>query len=357
MIRVAVVGTGGIAKVHAEAIRHEAERAELVAAVDIREDAVADFAKLHAIPNAYTSLGTMLERERPDLVHICTPPHLHAGGSVQCLRAGAWVLCEKPLAVSLRELDTIAQAEAETGGFCSSVYQWRFGAGAQHLKRIVEAGDLGRALVGICQTVWYRDQAYYAVPWRGEWETEGGGCTMGHGIHAVDLFLWMFGPWAEVSAMIGTLDHEIKVEDVSLATVRFESGALGSIVNSVVSPRQESYLRLDFQKATVELRHLYDYRNEHWTFSVPDGVEAAELQNWRTVAPDAPTLHHAQTGHVLDCLEKGERPLTSGEGARETLEFIASLYKSALTGERVTRGSIGPGDPFYDAMNGSFANG
>ena len=78
MIRVAVVGTGGIAKVHAEAIRHEAERAELVAAVDIREDAVADFAKLHAIPNAYTSLGTMLERERPDLVHICTPPHLHA---------------------------------------------------------------------------------------------------------------------------------------------------------------------------------------------------------------------------------------------------------------------------------------
>ena len=259
--------------------------------------------------------------------------------------------------MSLRELDTIAQAETETGGFCSSVYQWRFGAGAQHLKRLIEAGDLGRALVGVCQTVWYRDHAYYAVPWRGGWETEGGGCTMGHGIHAIDLFLWTFGPWAEVSAMIGTLDHKIEVEDASLATVRFESGALGSVVTSVVSPRQESYLRLDFQKATVELKHLYDYRNEHWTFSGLGGAEGEDVQSWRTMPPDAPTLHHAQTSHLLDCLETGERPLTSGAGARETLEFIASLYKSALTGERVTRGSVRPGDPFYDAMNGSFANG
>lgn len=360
MIRTAIIGTGGIAKVHVEAIKHEAERAELVAAVDIREGAVADFAELYAIPAAYTSLGTMLEREQPELVHICTPPYLHAEQSVQCLRSGAWVLCEKPLTVSLRELGAIAVAEAETGNFCSSVYQWRFGAGAKHLKGLVEAGDLGRALVGVCQTTWYRDHAYYAVPWRGGWETEGGGCTMGHGIHAMDLLLWMFGPWREVSAMLGTLDHQIDVEDVSLATVRFESGALGSVVNSVVSPRQESYLRLDFQKATVELEHLYSYRNEHWTFNVPGGVEGEELQElqrWRTISPDAPTLHHAQTSHVLDCLERGERPLTSGVGAGETLEFIASLYKSALTGERVTRGSIRPSDPFYDAMNGGVVNG
>ncbi len=351
-LRAAIVGTGGIAHVHAEALLHERERVELVAAADVNQQAAAAFAGKYGIPETYTDTHEMLARETPDLVHICTPPQLHAELTVACLEGGAWVLCEKPLVASLEQLDLIADAEARTGNFCSSVYQWRFGSGAQHLKKLIDAGALGRALLGLCQTTWFRDDAYYAVPWRGTWASELGGCTMGHGIHAIDLFLWLYGPWHNVTAKIGTLDHDIEVEDVSLALVEFENGALGSVVTSVVSPRQESYLRLDFQRATVELEHLHNFRNSDWTFTRPEG--APDDSEWQ-LPVEAPTLHHAQVSYMVACFRQGTRPLTSGQGARQTLEFIASLYKSALTGRTVARGSIGVGDPFYGAMNGRMA--
>ena len=352
--RVALIGTGAIASSHVEALAHE-PRAELVAAVDINRDAVTAFAEAHQIAS-YTDVAEMLGAEKPELVHVCTPPQLHAALSIQCMEAGAWVLCEKPLAASLSEIDAIAAAEARTGCYTSSVYQWRFGAGGGHLKHLIDSGELGRPLLGLCQTTWYRDDAYYAAPWRGTWASELGGCSMGHGIHAMDFFLWLFGPWAEVTGQIDHLNHDIEVEDVSLALVRFENGAMGSIVNSVVSPRQESYIRMDFTEATAELRHLYAYGNKDWTYSVFEGSSRSEqLERWRQLPEDFPSLHTGQVSHILDCMEQNERPVTSGAGARMTLEFIASLYKSALTGQRVARGSITPDDPFYGAMNGGMS--
>jgi predicted dehydrogenase len=90
----------------------------------------------------------MLE-EALDLVHVCTPPQSHREVSVQCMEAGAWVLCEKPLCASLEEMDAVEAAERATGKFCSSVYQWRFGSGARHLKALISSGELGRPLAGL----------------------------------------------------------------------------------------------------------------------------------------------------------------------------------------------------------------
>ncbi len=356
-VRVAVVGTGGIAHSHVAALNRVGDRARVVAAVDVDRARVTAFRDRYDIPAVHTEMDEMLSTERPDLVHICTPPGTHSDLSVRCMEAGAWVLCEKPLCGSLAELDRIRSAEERTGTYCSSVYQWRFGSGAQHLKGLIDSQAMGRALVGICETTWYRDHAYYQVPWRGKWATELGGPTMGHGIHAMDLFLWLMGDWQEVSAMIGTLDRDIEVEDVSMATVRFQSGAMGSIVNSVLSPRQETFLRMDFQGATVELKGLYGYSNANWTYSAPDGADEAQLARWRDIPADVPSSHLAQVEATLDSLERGERPLASGEEARRTIEFITALYKSAATGWTVSRGSIGPGDPFYDHVGGTLAQG
>jgi predicted dehydrogenase len=212
---------------------------------------------------------------------------------------------------------------------------------------------MGRPLVGVCQTLWYRDLAYYQVPWRGKWSTEIGGPTVGHGIHLTDLFLWLMGEWQELQAMTGTLDRPIEVEDVSMALVRFENGALGSITNSVLSPRQETYLRLDFQRSTVEVNALYSYTNANWRFSIPENAPYAdELARWRTIENDQPGSHASQLALLLDSMERNERPLVSGPEARRILEFIASLYKSASSAQPVQRGSITSDDPYYYAMNG-----
>lgn len=351
--RVALIGTGGISAKHAQTLQNEVNDAEIIAAVDVREEAVKSFGERFNIAAQYTDVAEMLAQEKPDIVHICTPPNLHTELSIQALEAGSWVLCEKPLAASLKELDEIAAAEERTGRYCSSVYQWRFGEGAQHLKGLVDAGSMGNPMIGICQTTWYRDDAYYAVPWRGTWESELGGCSMGHGIHAMDLFLWLYGPWSEVTGKIATMDHDIEVEDVSMALVQFENGAMGNMINSVVSPRQESYIRMDFQESTVELSHLYSYKNADWKYSIFDSsTKQEELKKWATLADEERGIFGSQVRHHLDCFEQNKRPLTSGEGARMTLEFITSMYKSAMIGETVKRGSIVAGDPFYVAMNG-----
>jgi predicted dehydrogenase len=296
----------------------------------------------------------MLSSEHPNLVHLCTPPALHCAQAIDCLEAGAWVYCEKPLCASLAEFDQITSAEARTGRYVSTVFQWRFGSAARHLKRLMDTGELGRPLVGVCNTLWYRGPAYYQVPWRGRWATEIGGPTVGLGIHLTDLLLWLMAEWREVSAMAATLDRPIEVEDVSMALVRFDNGAVVSISNSALSPRQETYLRLDFQRATVECTALYRYTNANWRYSIPDGSpDEAALKRWQTIEQDVMGSHDVQLAELLDSMDRNERPWVSGAEARRILEFIASLYKSTFTGQVVQHGSITPEDPFYHAMNGA----
>jgi len=147
--KIALIGTGGIAYTHVEALGYLTARATLTAAVDINKEAVENFSNTYNIPNSYTDVAEMLKTEKPDLVHICTPPQSHKDLSIQCMEAGAWVLCEKPLAMSLQEVEAIANAEKQTGNYTASVYQWRFGTGGQHLKNLVDSGQLGRSLLGL----------------------------------------------------------------------------------------------------------------------------------------------------------------------------------------------------------------
>lgn len=353
-IKVAIVGTGGIANTHAVALADLRDRARLVAVADVDEPRAQEFARKFDVSAAYGDVLAMLREQQPDLVHVCTPPSTHRDLVISALQAGASVLCEKPLCGSLSDLDQIEEAQFQTGKWCAGVFQWRFGSGGQHLKKQIAAQSLGRILVGICQTTWYRDHAYYAVPWRGKWSTELGGPTMGHGIHAMDFFLWLMGEWQEVGAMIGTLDRDIAVEDVSLANVRFKSGAMGSVINSVLSPRQETYLRFDFQQASIELTGLYGYSNENWRYTMVSQDGAGELA---TPPSDVPSSHKAQIEAVLDALERNEPlPVTTQE-IRPTLEFLTCLYKAASLGKTVQQGSVVPGDPFYEHVGGTFAVG
>ncbi|MGW5640234.1 Gfo/Idh/MocA family protein, partial [Streptomyces sp. NPDC003832] len=287
-----------------------------------------------------------------DLVLIGTPPALHREQTIAALRAGAWVLCEKPLTLSLAEYDDIAAAEEESGRYASVIFQHRYGSGAEQARRLIGSGELGAPRVAHCQTTWYRDTAYYAVPWRGRWASEGGGPTMGHGIHQYDLLLHLLGEWEEIRAMTARLVHDTESEDVSTALVRFTGGALATVVNSVLSPQETSRIRIDCADATVELTHLYGHRNEDWVYTPAPHVAADRADAWRTPATDVPSSHTAQLGGLLDAYDAGVRPPGSGPEARATLEFAAALYKSAFTGLPVRSGEITPGDRFYTAMHG-----
>lgn len=351
--RIALIGTGGIATAHVAAVRDQGAQAELVAAVDLDATRLDAFCDTHGIGERYTDVEKMLQTVQPEVVMIATPPYTHCELAIQSMAAGAWVLCEKPLCASLAEMDRIEAAEQAHGVYCSSVFQWRFGSGGAHLRGLIQSGALGKPLVGTVLITWYRGEAYYAVPWRGKWRTELGGTTVTHAIHAIDFTLWLLGEWREVRAMTGTLDRDIEVEDVAMALVRLENGAMLNMTSSVLSPRQASYLRYDFQKASVEVNTLYGYENEDWRFSIAEGAPyAQELTEWQQLPAPRPATHGSQLTDFLASKAQGMRPAASGADVRGTLEFLAALYKAAHTGQPVQRGDITPDDSYYHGFGG-----
>lgn len=355
-VRVGIVGGGGIAGAHVRALRAAAKEAgrpsEIVGVADVDTDRARAFVERHELnAEAYDDVSRMLTACAPDIVHICTPPGGHAEQAVTCLESGAWVLCEKPACLSLAELDRIEAAARKSGAYFSVVCQHRFGAGGKHVKRLLDDEALGRPFVGLCVTAWYRDHAYYSVPWRGNWETEGGGPTMGHGIHQMDLLAHLLGDWEEIEALAARLDRPVETEDVSLAHVRFANGSLASIVNSVLSPREESYIRIDCEKATVELRHLYGYQGSDWQVTPAREVPEDVARQWSFPEPDVPSSHTAQVVDLLASFASGEAPAASGASARRTIELITALYCSAAVGRRVHRTELTENNPFYERLN------
>lgn len=349
--RIAIVGTGGIAASHARAVTALAERAELVAAVDVDLDRAKTFADTWNIPATYPSLTDLLATDRVDLVHLCTPPNSHVPLAVECLAADVDVYMEKPPTLSLDEFDKLVEAEEKSSAQVACVFQHRFGSGAVRLRQLLDDGVLGRPLLALCNTVWYRDDAYFEVPWRGTFDVEGGGPTMGHGIHQYDLLLSILGPWEKVIALAARQARPTQTEDVSMALVTFENGAVASVVNSLVSARQTSQLRFDCENATVELEHLYGYNNPDWTITPAPGHEEI-ADAWSADLPDVPSGHTAQLAAILDAKAAGKpTPVTLAE-ARNTLELAAAIYASAFTDKPIRRGELAHGTPYAERMGG-----
>lgn len=349
-LRVAIIGTGGIAHAHADALSTQ-ENVELAVAVDLDPGRSEEFAAKWSMQRTAPDLRTAAASGELHLVVICTPPASHMGLALEALAMDLHVVIEKPPALSLEQMKTLIKAEGASRGSVSCVFQHRFGSGAQRVLALHEAGRLGRPLVATCNTLWFRNQAYFDVPWRGLWDVEGGGPTMGHGIHQFDLLVHLFGPWQEVTAFASRLARKTDTEDVSAGVVRFESGAIATVVNSVISPRETSQLRLDFEHATLELEHLYGYDNDHWTLTpAPGSEELAEL--WAAPEANIPSGHSAQYSVILNQLKAGEVPPVSLAGAYPTMELAAAIYASSITGKTIRKGEINEGHAFFTRMDG-----
>ncbi len=245
-----------------------------------------------------------------------------------------------------------SRVREETGVPVFTVFQHRFGAAAQRLMALVRSGALGRPLVATCETLWFRPDDYWDVPWRGRWDVEGGGPTMGHGIHQFDLLLAVLGPWSTVSAFAARQTRPTDTEDVSIALARFENGALATVVNSLVSPRETSRLRFDFEHATVEVEHLYGYTFDDWTFTPAPGREDLQEAWTAGIATGSTSGHRDQIEAILDAFAAGTPAAVDLPEARRTLEFAAATYASAFRGTVVAAGELAADDPFVQSMSG-----
>lgn len=347
-VGVGIIGAGGISREHLRAYQAWPEQCRVVAVADVVEQRARDLARQAGCDSWYTDYRALLERRDVELVSVCTPPYLHAAITVEALQAGKHVLVEKPMAASLEECDAMIAAADGSRRLLSVVFQNRFHPDYWRMKALVDSGELGPILFGKCETVWYRGRNYYDVPWRGTWETECGGAVINHAIHAIDAFLWMMGEVSTVLAQVDTLAHDIEVEDLGMAILRFRSGALGQVLGTVDGHRDYVALEINGERAAVALPWQVAAKcPDPHGFPLADEALVERLEAMaRAVAVPPGAGHAAQVGDVLRAIRTGGRPVVDGREGRRSIEVVTAIYESAATGTAVTL-PLAASDPFY----------
>ena len=328
--RVAVVGCG-IGRAHIKegyaALPHLFEVRALCASSEKRLIPVADE---FGIAHRSTSFEEVIHLPDVDIVDICTPPSLHFSQIKQALAAGKEVICEKPLVGSLAQLDALIEAESHSTGRVLPIFQYRYGNGVQKAKHIIDLGLAGKAYLASVETAWQRGANYYAVPWRGRFESELGGVLLTHAIHAHDMLTYLLGDIDSVFARTATRVNAIEVEDCAVASLVMKNGALASLSATLGSAKEISRLRFCFEHVTFESSLApYAPGNDPWHI-IPASADAKiridkALHKWR----DRPTGFAGLLTDYHYALEaKTPLPITLYD-ARRSLELISALYDSS----------------------------
>ncbi|CAG7643412.1 Gfo/Idh/MocA family protein [Paenibacillus allorhizosphaerae] len=349
MLKVAIIGSGAISSAHIDAYLKFPDRCRIVAISDIYADKAQARIDRYQLSAAVVQDYKELLSMDIDLVSVCTPPYTHAPIAIDFLNAGKHVIVEKPMASSLQECDEMNDAARKNGKILSVIAQNRYKAPMMKLKAVLDSGLAGPIVHAQVDSFWWRGHCYYDLWWRGTWEKEGGGCTLNHAVHHIDAFLWMMGFPQEVQAFMSNVAHNnAEVEDLSIAMLRYPSGALAQITSSVVHHGEEQQLVFQGTKARVSAPwKLTASDSKPNGFPEPNGALEKEIRQFYDGLPQlAYEGHQGQIDNVLMAIETGAPVLIDGISGRSTLELIVGIYKSASTGEKVVF-PIRQDDPFY----------
>lgn len=329
----AIVGTGVISAIHADAIG-KIENARLVAACDVDAERARRFARQYGI-RGYGDLAELLADPAVEIVCICTPSGLREGIAVQAAEAGKHIICEKPVEIDLARIDRMIAACEANGVTMTGIFNYRFNRAYRKIKETIAEGKLGRLVLGDVYVKWYRSDEYYGTAgWRGTWRLDGGGALMNQSIHFVDLIQWLMGPVAEVKAFAATRLHPIEVEDTVTACLKFESGALGVIEGTTAAyPGLSDRIELHGSKGCilVENGNIKRWEVEDCPLS---GDELAGLNRMAIGTSREPMamdsdMHRQQIEATLRSIASGLPVELDGREARKAVELIQRIYRSA----------------------------
>jgi len=338
----AIVGTGMIAGYHAQAIRQTAG-ARLVGVVSRSPEKGAAFATRHEVPVVTSTVEEMVARADVHVVNVTTPSGAHLDPALTSIRAGKHVMIEKPLEVTPARADQILRAAEEHRTLVGAIFQGRFGAGAERVKAAIDAGRFGRLVLASAAVKWFRAPEYYATPWKGRWDLDGGGALMNQAIHGVDLLQWFAGLPAEVTGWITRRVHTgIEADDTTVASLRFPSGALGTIEATTATwPGWSRRIELCGEHGAVCLE---DDHIARWDFARAepgdDAVRAAPrdaaLGSGAGAAGGISIAGHLfQIRDFVAAVSEGRPPAIDGREGRKAVALVHAIYESAKQGVTV----------------------
>lgn len=346
----ALIGCGVISTRHAEEIA-TIEGAELVAVADVDRDKAKALSARFSV-DWYVDYQEMLKRDDVDVVNILTPSGMHAEMASDAARAGKHVVVEKPMDIHLHKAKAMVQACRDAGVKLSIISQHLFDRSTIRVKEEIEQGSLGNMVLGQAAIHWYRSQEYYdSGDWRGTWALDGGGVLMNQGIHTIDILQHLMGSVESVYAHTATLAHErIEVEDVAVATLKFQNGALGTIVGTTSAyPGFSARLELFGTNGSAIinndiLTHLY-IRKEGEQGAMYGRGPAENLADISSASESAGASsepaaisgfsHRIQILDMINAIHEDREPFINGEKGLKPLEIVLAIYKSAETGQPV----------------------
>ncbi|MEY3663858.1 MAG: hypothetical protein RLZZ153_40 [Pseudomonadota bacterium] len=335
-IRMALVGCGRIAANHFGAMEQHAQDIEIVDVCDVDPTAL-EKAVARTGAKGHASLTQMLKSTTADTVVLTSPSGLHPEQAVEVARSGRHVITEKPMATRWHDGLRMVKACDDAGVRLLVVKQNRRNATLQLLKRAVEQKRFGRIYMVNINVFWTRPQDYYdSAKWRGTWEFDGG-AFMNQASHYVDLLDWLIGPIESMQAYTATLARDIEVEDSGVLSIRWRSGALGSMnVTMLTYPRNlEGSITILGEKGTVRVGGVAVNEIQHWEFAdkLPEdeNIASASYQTTSVYGHGHPLYYE----NVVKVMRGQAEPETDGREGLKSLEVLVAAYLAARDGKRV----------------------
>lgn len=343
-VRVGIIGCGSISLVHTAAYQ-KLEDVELTACADINFERAKAYAQEHGFARAYPGAEEMMAAEQLDAVSVCTWNNGHMPCSIAALRAGANVLCEKPLAMNTAQAQQMIDVARETGKLLMVGFVRRFGANAELIKTRVDAGDFGElyyAKTGCLRRVgnpggWFSDK-----------QRSGGGPLIDLGVHMIDLVRYLMGKPKAVSVsgstfaklgaranVRGVVQYKSRdwssfndVEDMAVGLVRFDNGATMFVENSWtqhIDVPEHLYLELYGSKAGAMMEPTLKLMSE----------ANDRLVDESPIIRQQGSNFDREIAHFVDCVRSGIPCRNPAEDGLELMRILDGLYESARLGHEV----------------------
>lgn len=344
VLRTALIGPGKVADTHARALQ---ALSQFVAVCGRDATKTVTFAERYNIA-AYADLSEMLRDERIDALVICTPHPQHTENALVALNMGIHVLIEKPMAITLTDCDRMLDAAQQHNAKIGVISQRRWYEPVQRVKAAIDSGKIGEPVLGIVQVLGWRSPEYFEMDaWRGTWAGEGGGVMVNQAVHQLDLFQWLMGPIQEVYGYWANLNHPtIEVEDTAIAVVRFENGALGSIILSN-SQKPGLYSKIHIHGRSGASVGVQTEGGSVFIAGIPMQVDPAVndiwavpgeehlLEGWTTqdrARGDQVEIvshyHYLQIQDFLQAIQENREPYVNGTEGRKGVELFTAIYRS-----------------------------
>ncbi len=351
-INVAIIGAG-IGREHLQAYLKLADLFRVCCICDIDTARASEIIEQTGadpdVTAVESSFENVLGNDGIDLIDICLPPHLHFSMTKAALEADKHVICEKPLASSLREADDLIESAKSKNRHVFPVFQYRYGPAIFKLQQLVENGFTGKPLLASIETHWNREADYYANPWRGTWKGEQGGAVLGHAIHNHDLLCAIMGPVRRLSGFGATRVNPIETEDCAAISFELENGALATSSITLGAHTDTTRLRFCFENLTAESDLLpYSPAEGNWTFKVRGStMSQEEVDEFLNGLPVRRSGFAGFFETVADKLNHDKSGVVTLQDGRRSIELVTAIYSAFSTGMQVEL-PLDAKHPMYD---------